>query len=92
MNRKDKNSHISVIVAFMLAHAANDGFLALFPPLLPLIWEHFDLNYIQLGGVMTFSPLFVGFVADYFGLIQSFVILTGLVGVSLIFIILSREN
>jgi len=40
----------------------------------------------------TFSPLFVGFVADYFGLVQSFVILTALVGVCLIFIILSREN
>lgn len=46
------------MAAFMLAHAANDGFSALFPPLLPLIREHFDLSYAKLGGVLTSYTFF----------------------------------
>ncbi len=42
----------------MLAHAANDGFNALFPPLLPLIREHFDLSYAKVGGLMTSYTFF----------------------------------
>ena len=34
----------------------------------------------------TFSPLFIGFIADSFGLIQSFLILTALIVVSLVFL------
>jgi len=46
------------MVAFMLAHAATDGFSALFPPLLPLIREHFNLSYVKLGGVLTSYTFF----------------------------------
>jgi FSR family fosmidomycin resistance protein-like MFS transporter len=53
-----KKHYSSVMVAFMLAHAANDGFSALFPPLLPLIREHFNLSYAKLGGIMTSYTFF----------------------------------
>jgi len=46
------------MVAFMLAHAANDGYTSLFPPLLPLIREHFDLSYAKVGGLMTSYSFF----------------------------------
>lgn len=54
----NKKGYISVMAAFMLAHAANDGFSALFPPLLPLIREHFSLSYAKLGGIMTSYTFF----------------------------------
>lgn len=54
----NKKGYTSVMIAFMLAHAANDGFSALFPPLLPLIREHFNLSYAKLGGVMTSYSFF----------------------------------
>ena len=48
------------MIAFMLAHAANDGFNALFPPLLPLIREYYNLSYSELGGFMTLYRFFGG--------------------------------
>jgi len=53
MNR-DWNRRVKfIMIAFMVAHSANDGFNAMFPPLLPMIREHFDLNYTQLGGFLS---------------------------------------
>ena len=76
----------------MLAHAANDGFLALFPPLLPLIREHFNLSYTQLGGVMTsytfFGSLFqipAGYFAYYVS--SSTLMVSGLLWVSCVFLL-----
>ena len=54
----NKKGYTAVMAAFMLAHGANDGFSALFPPLLPLIREHFDLSYAKLGGIMTSYTFF----------------------------------
>jgi len=39
---------------FMIAHAVNDGFLWIIPPLLPAIREHFHLNYTHMGVLYTF--------------------------------------
>jgi FSR family fosmidomycin resistance protein-like MFS transporter len=43
---------------FMLAHAVNDGFEWVIPPLLPAIREHFDLSYTEMGAFTTFFRLF----------------------------------
>ena len=82
-----KKGHISVLIAFMLAHAANDGFRALFPPLLPLIREHFDLSYAKLGGMVTAYSFFgsllqipVGYLAYFIP--SSTLMVTGLLWVS----------
>jgi predicted MFS family arabinose efflux permease len=40
----------------------------------------------------TLSPLFIGFVADYFGLTRSFLILTVLIVISLVFLGFSKEK
>ena len=55
-----KQGYRPVMIAFMLAHAANDGFNALFPPLLPLIREHYNLSYSELGGFLTLFRFFGG--------------------------------
>jgi len=77
----------SPIIAFMLAHAANDGFDALFPPLLPLIRDYFDLSYAKLGGVMTSYSFLasllqipVGYLAYFFH--SPTIMVTGLLWVS----------
>jgi MFS family permease len=53
MNRADKKDRMWILLVFMFAHAANDGYNAIFPPLLPLIREHYNLSYAQLGGFLT---------------------------------------
>ncbi|MFC1816135.1 MFS transporter [Thermodesulfobacteriota bacterium] len=53
MNREWNRRVKFIMIAFMLAHSANDGFNAIFPPLLPMIREHFDLSYAQLGGFLS---------------------------------------
>jgi MFS family permease len=40
----------------------------------------------------TFTPLIVGFLADYFGLMQSFIILPLLIGVGMFFLFFTRED
>ena len=55
-----KQGYRPVMIAFMLAHAANDGFNALFPPLLPLIREYYGLSYSELGGFLTLFRFFGG--------------------------------
>ena len=40
----------------------------------------------------TFAPLFVGFIADSFGLMHSFLLMTATLGVGLIFLIFSKEG
>jgi len=76
------------MIAFMLAHAANDGFGGLFPPLLPLIREYYNLNYWQLGGFITLYRFFgsilqipVGYLAYFFP--SSTLMVTGLLWVSI---------
>jgi fucose permease len=44
-----------ILVIFMLAHAVNDGFGWIIPPLLPFMREHFHLSYTQMG---SFFALF----------------------------------
>lgn len=43
---------------FMMAHAINDGFGWIIPPLLPAIREHFQLSYSEMGGLYTFFRFF----------------------------------
>ena len=40
----------------------------------------------------TFAPLFIGFIADSFGLMHSFLLMTAALGVGLIFLIFSKEG
>lgn len=42
-----------VLMMFMAAHAANDGFLWVIPPLLPAVREHFHLSYTEMGAFYT---------------------------------------
>ncbi len=56
----------------MVAHAANDGFGAIFPPLLPLIREHFRLSYAQLGGFLSFFRFFGNFLQIPVGYLAHF--------------------
>jgi FSR family fosmidomycin resistance protein-like MFS transporter len=42
----------------MLAHAVNDGFEWVIPPLLPAIREHFQLSYTEMGAFTTFFRVF----------------------------------
>jgi len=43
---------------FMTAHAINDGFGWIIPPLLPAVREHFQLSYGEMGGFYTFFRFF----------------------------------
>jgi FSR family fosmidomycin resistance protein-like MFS transporter len=61
MNKGNREGFTLLLIAFMVAHAANDGFNAIFPPLLPLIREHFQLSYAQLGGFLSFFRFFGNF-------------------------------
>jgi predicted MFS family arabinose efflux permease len=42
-----------VLIIFMAAHAINDGYLWLIPPLLPSVREHFHLSYMEMGVFYT---------------------------------------
>jgi MFS family permease len=42
-----------ILGMFMLAHAVNDGFEWVIPPLLPVIREHFHLSYTEMGAFFT---------------------------------------
>jgi predicted MFS family arabinose efflux permease len=61
INKVNKEGFTLIMTGFMVAHAANDGFGAIFPPLLPLIREHFHLTYAQLGGFLSFFQFFGNF-------------------------------
>jgi FSR family fosmidomycin resistance protein-like MFS transporter len=43
-----------VLIMFMAAHAINDGYSWIIPPLLPSIREHFQLSYAETGAFYTF--------------------------------------
>jgi FSR family fosmidomycin resistance protein-like MFS transporter len=42
-----------VMIVFMVAHAVNDGFLWVIPPLLPALRDHFHLSYTEMGSLYT---------------------------------------
>lgn len=87
MNKVDRDGLKLLLIAFMVAHAANDGFNAIFPPLLPLIREHFHLSYAQLGGFLSLFRFFgsvlqipVGYLAHFIP--SSTIMVSGLFWVS----------
>ena len=47
-----------ILIMFMAAHAVNDGFAWVIPPLLPAIREHFQLSYTEMGAFYTFFRFF----------------------------------
>jgi MFS family permease len=47
-----------ILIMFMLAHAINDGFSWVLPPLLPAVREHFNLSYTEMGAFFTLFRLF----------------------------------
>src|SRR4030042_6192106 len=51
----------AILLMFMLAHAANDGFGWIIPPLLPAIREHFHLSYTEMGAFYTLFRVFGSF-------------------------------
>lgn len=55
MNRKRR---WTILAMFMLAHAVNDGFEWVIPPLLPAIREHFHLSYTEMGAFFTMFRVF----------------------------------
>jgi len=88
INTAKKQGYKAIMVAFMLAHAANDGFGGLFPPLLPLIRESYNLNYSQLGGFITLFRFFGGILQIPVGYLAYFIpsstlMVTGLLWVSI---------
>jgi FSR family fosmidomycin resistance protein-like MFS transporter len=48
----------SILIMFMLAHAINDGFGWVLPPLLPAVREHFNLSYTEMGAFLTLFRFF----------------------------------
>jgi len=44
-----------ILMMFMAAHAINDGFAWIIPPLLPAIRDHFHLSYTESGAFYTLS-------------------------------------
>jgi predicted MFS family arabinose efflux permease len=48
----------AALLMLMLAHAVNDGFEWVIPPLLPAIREHFQLSYTEMGAFTTFFRFF----------------------------------
>lgn len=73
MNKVDREGLKLLLIAFMVAHAANDGFNAIFPPLLPLIREHFHLSYAQLGGFLSLFRFFGSFLQIPVGYLAHFI-------------------
>ena len=47
-----------ILMVFMLAHAVNDGFGWIIPPLLPAIRGYFNLSYTEMGAFYTLYRLF----------------------------------
>ncbi|MDI7258878.1 MAG: MFS transporter [Thermodesulfobacteriota bacterium] len=47
-----------ILVIFMMAHAVNDGFTWLIPPLLPAIRKYFQLSYTEMGAYYTLFNVF----------------------------------
>ncbi len=47
-----------ILLMFMVAHAVNDGFGWIIPPLLPAIREHFHLSYTEMGAFYTLFRFF----------------------------------
>ena len=47
-----------ILMMFMLAHAVNDGFAWIIPPLVPAIREYFNLSYTEMGAFYTLYRLF----------------------------------
>lgn len=45
----NKRQSFFVLIVFMVAHAVNDGFGWIIPPLLPAIREYFNLSYTEMG-------------------------------------------
>ena len=50
-----------LLLMLMLAHAANDGFGWVIPPLLPAIRQHFNLSYTEMGAFYTLFRVFGSF-------------------------------
>lgn len=87
MNKVDREGLKLLLIAFMVGHAANDGFNAIFPPLFPLIREHFHLSYAQLGGFLSLFRFFGSFLQIPVGYLAHFIpsstiMVSGLIWVS----------
>ncbi len=54
----NRKRHWAILAMFMLAHAVNDGFEWIVPPLLPAIREHFHLSYTEMGAFFTMFRVF----------------------------------
>ena len=54
----DPKRRWAILAMFMLAHAVNDGFEWIVPPLLPAIREHFHLSYTEMGAFFTMFRVF----------------------------------
>ena len=71
----------NILIVLMVAHAINDGFVWIIPPLLPAIREYFNLSYTEMGFFYTlyrFSGGILQAPAAYLvHLAPTFVILTG---------------
>jgi MFS transporter, FSR family, fosmidomycin resistance protein len=48
----------TILMMFMIAHAVNDGFGWVIPPLLPAIREQFQLSYTEMGAFYTLFRVF----------------------------------
>jgi FSR family fosmidomycin resistance protein-like MFS transporter len=48
-----KKKSLLILIMFMVAHAVNDGFGWIIPPLLPAIREYFNLSYTEMGAFYT---------------------------------------
>lgn len=48
-----RRQSLFVLIVFMVAHAVNDGFGWIIPPLLPAIREYFNLSYTEMGALYT---------------------------------------
>ena len=58
---KDQKHRWAILLMFMIAHAANDGFGWVIPPLLPAIREYFHLSYTEMGAFYTLFRAFGSF-------------------------------
>ena len=52
-----KKKSLLILIMFMVAHAVNDGFGWIIPPLLPAIREYFNLSYTEMGAFYTVYQL-----------------------------------
>jgi len=43
----------AIMIVFMIAHAVNDGFLWVIPPLLPALRDQFHLSYTEMGSLYS---------------------------------------